>query len=70
MRRIKSGETVLLNCSIPMEIVGTGQKAPLSRLRLLLSVRRVYVQLISAYPMQALFRLCHRRLKALRPASG
>jgi hypothetical protein len=34
------------------------------------SVRRVYVQLSSAYPMQALFRLCHRRLMALRPASG
>jgi Transposase DDE domain group 1 len=34
------------------------------------SVRRVYVQLSSAYPMQALFRLCHRRLKALTPASG
>jgi hypothetical protein len=34
------------------------------------SVRRVYVQLSSAYPLQALFRLCHRRLMALRPASG
>lgn len=34
------------------------------------SVRRVYVQLSSAYPMQALFRLCHRRLMALTPASG
>jgi DDE family transposase len=34
------------------------------------SVRRVYVQLSSAYPMQALFRLCHRRLTALKPASG
>ncbi|HZM02403.1 MAG TPA: IS1380 family transposase [Candidatus Saccharimonadales bacterium] len=34
------------------------------------SVRRVYVQLNSAYPMQALFRLCHRRLMALRLASG
>jgi hypothetical protein len=29
------------------------------------SVRRVYVQLSSAYPLQALFRLCHRRLMAL-----
>jgi len=29
------------------------------------SVRRVYVQLSSAYPMQALFRLCHRRLMRL-----
>ena len=26
------------------------------------SVRRVYVQLSSAYPLQELFRLCHRRL--------
>lgn len=34
------------------------------------SVRRVYVQLSSAYPLQALFRLCHRRLMALTPASG
>jgi hypothetical protein len=35
-----------------------------------LSVRRVYVQLSSAYPLQALFRLCHQRLMALAPASG
>jgi hypothetical protein len=34
------------------------------------SVRRVYVQLSSAYPLQSLFRLCHRRLMALTPASG
>jgi hypothetical protein len=34
------------------------------------SVRRVSVQLSSAYPLQALFRLCHRRLMALAPASG
>jgi hypothetical protein len=34
------------------------------------SVRRVYVQLSSAYPLQPLFRLCHRRLGALVPASG
>ena len=34
------------------------------------SVRRVYVQLSSAYPWQQLFRLCHRRLTALAPASG
>ena len=34
------------------------------------SVRRVYVQLSSAYPLQALFRVCHRRLMALAPASG
>jgi hypothetical protein len=29
------------------------------------SVRRVYVQLSSAYPMQEIFRLCHRRLMRL-----
>lgn len=29
------------------------------------SVRRVYVQLSTAYPMQAIFRLCHRRLMGL-----
>ena len=47
------------------------------RLRLLkvaaqvrVSVRRVYVQLSSAYPLQELFRLCHRRLLAGAPASG
>jgi Transposase DDE domain group 1 len=47
------------------------------RLRLLkvaaqvrLSVRRVYVQLSSAYPLQALFRLCQRRLMSLRLASS
>lgn len=47
------------------------------RLRLLkvaaqvrLSVRRVYVQLSSAYPLQSLFRLCHHRLMALPIASG
>ncbi|MDB6064381.1 MAG: transposase family protein [Pedosphaera sp.] len=34
------------------------------------SVRRVHVQLSSAYPLQALFRLCHRRLMTLAPASG
>jgi hypothetical protein len=34
------------------------------------SVRRVYVRLSSAYPWQALFRLCHRRLMALGSASG
>jgi hypothetical protein len=34
------------------------------------SVRRVYVRLSSAYPWQALFRLCHRRLMACSPASG
>jgi hypothetical protein len=33
------------------------------------SVRRVYVQLSSAYPLQTLFRLCQRRLLALAPAS-
>ena len=34
------------------------------------SVRRVYVQLSSAYPLQALFRLCHRRLMRLALPSG
>ena len=34
------------------------------------SVRRVYVQLSSAYPLQALFRLGHRRLMRLAPVSG
>jgi len=34
------------------------------------SVRRVYVQLSSAYPLQELFALCHRRLMALSPSSG
>jgi len=29
------------------------------------SVRRVYVQMSSAYPLQKLFRLCHRRLMAI-----
>jgi hypothetical protein len=34
------------------------------------SVRRVYVQLSSACPLQELFRLCHRRLSALAPETG
>jgi hypothetical protein len=34
------------------------------------SVRRVYVRLSGAYPWQALFRLCHRRLLALGGTSG
>jgi hypothetical protein len=34
------------------------------------SVRRVYVQLSSAYPLQSLFALCHRRLMRLGAASG
>jgi hypothetical protein len=34
------------------------------------SVRRVYVQLSSAYPLQELFRLCQRRLMELAPVSG
>jgi hypothetical protein len=34
------------------------------------SVRRVYVQLSSAYPLQTLFALCHRRLMRLASASG
>ena len=32
------------------------------------SVRRVYVQLSSAYPLRELFALCHRRLMALSPS--
>ncbi len=47
------------------------------RLRLLkiaaqvrVSVRRVYVQLSSAFPLQELFRLCHRRLLGLAVASS
>ena len=34
------------------------------------SVRRVYVQLSSAYPLQTLFRLCQQRLRALPAATG
>jgi DDE family transposase len=34
------------------------------------SVRRVYVQMSSAYPWQELFQLCHGRLMKLAPASG
>lgn len=34
------------------------------------SVRRVYVQLSSAFPLQELFRLCQRRLMSLSPATG
>ena len=34
------------------------------------SARRVYVQLSSAYPLQQLFRLCHRRLMALALPAG
>ena len=34
------------------------------------SVRRVYIQLSSAYPRQDLFRLCHARLMKLAPADG
>jgi len=34
------------------------------------SVRRVHVRLSSAYPLQALFRLCHARLMRLAPADG
>ncbi len=55
------------------------ERATAGSLRLLLlkvaaqvrvSVRRVYVQLSSAYPLQELFRLCHRRLLSLaRPSS-
>jgi len=34
------------------------------------SVRRVYVQLNTSFPLQELFRLCQRRLTRLTPASG
>jgi hypothetical protein len=34
------------------------------------SVRRVYVQLNSSFPLQALFRLCHRRLMRLAAPAG
>ncbi len=34
------------------------------------SVRRVYVQLNSAYPLQELFRLCQKRLSALAEPAG
>lgn len=55
------------------------ERATAGSLRLLLlkvaaqvrvSVRRVYVQLSSAYPFQGLFRLCHHRLMALALPSG
>jgi hypothetical protein len=38
--------------------------------RVTVSVRRVYLQLSSAYPRQDLFRLCHARLLRLAPADG
>ena len=38
--------------------------------RVTVSVRRVYIQLSSAYPRQHLFRLCHLRLMRLAPADG
>ena len=34
------------------------------------SVRRVYVQLCSSYPLQELFGLCHQRIMQVAPASG
>jgi hypothetical protein len=34
------------------------------------SVRRVYVQMSSAFPLQALFALCHRRLMRLSAPAG
>jgi hypothetical protein len=34
------------------------------------SVRRVYVQLSTAYPLQTLFRLCQGRLSRLAESSG
>jgi hypothetical protein len=38
--------------------------------RVTVSVRRVYIQLSSAYPRQDLFRLCHARLMRLAPTDG
>ena len=38
--------------------------------RVTVSVRRVYLQLSSAYPRPDLFRLCHARLMLLAPADG
>jgi hypothetical protein len=38
--------------------------------RVRVSVRRVYVQLSSAYPLEDLFRLCHQRLMSLALKSG
>ena len=38
--------------------------------RVSVSVRRVYIQLSSAYPRADLFRLCHARLMRLAPADG
>jgi hypothetical protein len=38
--------------------------------RVTVSVRRVYIQLSSAYPRPDLFRLCHARLMQLAPADG
>jgi hypothetical protein len=38
--------------------------------RVTVSVRRVYLQLSSAYPRPDLFRLCHARLMQLAPADG
>ncbi len=35
-----------------------------------ISVRRVYVQMSSPFPLQELFSRCHRRLMALAPAAG
>ena len=55
------------------------ERATAGSLRLLLlkvaaqvrvSVRRVYVQLSSAYPLQEIFRLCHRRLMGLAAPSS
>jgi hypothetical protein len=38
--------------------------------RVTVSVRRIYIQLSSAYPRQDLFRLCHARLMRLAPGDG
>jgi len=45
-------------------------KLPTVGAQVRVSVRRVHVQLCSAYPLQGLFRLCQRRLMRLALASG
>ena len=51
------------------QMVGAGsEETPLTLVRV--SVRRVHVQMSSAYPLRELFERCHRRLMRLKPASG
>lgn len=71
---------VLVNLLRKHVLVGTSlEKAQVGTLRLKLfkigalvrvSVRRVFVQMSSAYPGQALFHTIHQRLMALRPATA